>query len=324
MKLPTEVQILINKNPNTKDSMIGLWLAGSLSYGTNIPGKGDVDVRGVSFGTVDHLLGLHPYEQVLDNVNDTVIYSFDKFMSLLLQNNPNIVESLGCLPEHYFILTPIFQTLLDNKERILSKRLVKTLGGYARAQLYRLQHTDEKDVLIDTGRVDLVRALTQTPNGEDIFVRVTNSPDSRSTKVHAELASEITGLIPSELGDLIHRMKQFEENYTNTNHRNRKHDAEKTAKHAMHIVRLYLMGIEVMKKGVLKTYRAEDKEYLLEIRKGLYRDGEKGYGEEFMKMAEELGREFDAACKVSSLRDHPDTKWANEFVIQSKREFLCS
>ena len=47
---------------------------------------------------------------------------------------------LGLKPEHYIYLSPIGQELLDNKKIFLSKRAVQSFGGYAFAQLRRLDN----------------------------------------------------------------------------------------------------------------------------------------------------------------------------------------
>lgn len=47
---------------------------------------------------------------------------------------------LGLKPEHYLYLSPIGKELLDNKQLFLSKKAAQAFGGYATAQLRRLDN----------------------------------------------------------------------------------------------------------------------------------------------------------------------------------------
>ena len=58
-------------------------LSGSYGYGTNREGS-DIDFRGVTLNLPSDLLGLTEFEQFEDRKTDTVIYGFNKLISLLL------------------------------------------------------------------------------------------------------------------------------------------------------------------------------------------------------------------------------------------------
>lgn len=110
---------------NNGSNIILLTLGGSHAYGTNIE-TSDVDIRGCALNSKEELLTNKNFEQFIDNPTDTVIYSFNKLVSLLVNTNPNVIELLGCKPEHYIYLTPIGQELLDNKKIFLSKRCINS------------------------------------------------------------------------------------------------------------------------------------------------------------------------------------------------------
>lgn len=124
--------------------VILLGLAGSYSYGTNNE-KSDIDVRGVTLNRKSDLIGLTRFEQYVDTQTDTTIYSFMKMITLLLSCNPNTIELLGLNPEHYLYLHPLGQELIDNAHLFLSKRAIQSFGGYADAQLRRLQNALARD-----------------------------------------------------------------------------------------------------------------------------------------------------------------------------------
>ena len=128
----------LRENEHLGSRLILLGLGGSHSYGTN-NADSDLDVRGCALNTKSEILTNENFEQFVNEETDTVIYSFNKLISLLSNVNPNTIELLGLKPEHYLYVSSVGQELLDNKKLFLSKKAVHSFGGYANQQLYRLQ-----------------------------------------------------------------------------------------------------------------------------------------------------------------------------------------
>lgn len=63
-------------------------------------------------------------------------------------------------------------------------------------------------------------------------------------------------------------MSNVIKDYDKLNHRNSKKDTNHLNKHAMHLIRLFLMGTELLEGKGINTYREKDREFLLKIRKG--------------------------------------------------------
>jgi len=116
-------------NEHLKGRLIFLAFGGSHSYGTATPAS-DVDIRGCAFNSKQDILGFGNFEQVIDNPTDTTIYSFTKTVRLMCECNPNLIELVGCKPEHIMIFDPVAQELLDNKRMFLSRRVMYSFGGY--------------------------------------------------------------------------------------------------------------------------------------------------------------------------------------------------
>lgn len=115
-------------------------LAGSRAYGTQNPDS-DRDLRGVCIPPVNYIVGLDRFEQMQDSGHgDQVIYSLQKFLRLACDSNPNIIEILWTEGEATLICTEAGRRLRGLREKLLSKRIFQTFGGYARQQMYRLQH----------------------------------------------------------------------------------------------------------------------------------------------------------------------------------------
>ena len=121
------------------NNIILLGLGGSHAYGMDKEGS-DLDVRGVALNPKSDILLGDDFEEVVDEPTDTTIYSFNKMIKLLASSNPNTIEILGLKPMHYLHLSDIGQELLDNRKMFLSKICIHTFGGYAQAQLRRMEN----------------------------------------------------------------------------------------------------------------------------------------------------------------------------------------
>ena len=146
----------LRKNEHLGSNIIFLTLGGSHAYGTNVE-TSDVDIRGCAINSVSDILGLTNFEQVVDEKTDTTIYSFNKLVGLLVNCNPNTIEMLGCLPEHYIYMHKIGKEMIDNRKMFLSKRAVNSFGGYANAQLNRLENALAHDRLEQAKKEEHIR-----------------------------------------------------------------------------------------------------------------------------------------------------------------------
>lgn len=140
----------LRTDPHLGNRIILLGLGGSHAYGTSNPNS-DIDFRGITLNQPSDLLGLTEFEQFEDRVTDTVIYSFNKIIKLLLECNPNTCEILGLDDDQYLIKTKLGQEIIDHTELFLSKRAIKSFGGYASAQLRRLQNSLARDSMPVSG-----------------------------------------------------------------------------------------------------------------------------------------------------------------------------
>lgn len=120
-KLKAPEYDFLRNNQHLGSNIILLGLGGSYSYGMNIEGKSDIDIRGVALNSKEEILLLQNFGQVVEANTDTTIYSFNKMIELLCKANPNVMEQLGLKPEHYLYLHPIGQELLKNSQLFLSK-----------------------------------------------------------------------------------------------------------------------------------------------------------------------------------------------------------
>ena len=134
------------------------YMAGSHSQNLNGPDS-DVDFHGVYFTDFTKLIGLgNDYEEeVSDEKHDETYHEFGKWMTLLSKGNPNALESLF-VPEGMVVgdIRPAIQEVLKNRDKFVSKEVVRSLSGYAFNQIKKARGLGKKIVNPVTERKDVL------------------------------------------------------------------------------------------------------------------------------------------------------------------------
>lgn len=298
-----------------KDSILFLCLGGSFSYGTNVE-TSDIDIRGVCLPSLSDVIGVTNFEQYVDNKTDTVIYSLPKFINLVSSCNPNVIEMLFCKEEHYLYVSPLGKKLLENRHLFLSKRAFYTFGGYANAQLNRLENAIARDGNILNNHQMCEHINRSIENCVSSFIKYDIKEDDIKTYVgcYKEGLDEeilcdfnLKGYPLSKLKSVVEEMSNVLRTYKDTvGQRNKKKDDVHLNKHMMHLIRLYLMRYEILSTNDLHTYREFDHELLMNIRNGFYRDDDGKVKNEFYEMLHELEDKCKIAYKNSTLNNNVD------------------
>lgn len=87
-------------------------------------------------------------------------------------------------------------------------------------------------------------------------------------------------------------------------------------KHVMHLIRLLISGIRVLREGFVPVRVDEHREQLLAIKKG------EVPWEETEKWRLSLHREFDQALEQTTLPERPDYEKANAFLVKARRSAI--
>lgn len=295
-----------------------LFLGGSNAYGLGLPGS-DIDVRGFAMRDGFSILTGRDFETFTEIRTDTTIYSFDKFLTLLGQCNPNIIEFLGLREDAYERMGPAGKALYSNREAFLSKRAAKTFGGYALSQLNRLENAlGRSPKTEEIQRRKLRRSLEHAIAS---FEERYGSYRSGSARIRVVPAGEgddgqvlldigMRGVDIHELNEMLSQTTNVARDYDKLTARNRKKDAYHLAKHMSHLLRLYKMGAEILSgEGVITDRRdAGDADFLMDVKLGKYlnKDGTE-IDDEFFDIVDELGRKMDEAERKSRLPNEQDT-----------------
>lgn len=114
-------------------------VAGSHAYGTNIPSS-DWDERGIFVDLKERiLLPFEKVEQVQFREDDIVYFELSKYIPLLLEQNPNVIELLWTEPKDILFISEAGQLLVDNRKKFLTSRIKDSYVGYAAGQLKRIK-----------------------------------------------------------------------------------------------------------------------------------------------------------------------------------------
>lgn len=303
------------------DRICLLTISGSRAYGTNNENS-DTDIRGVALERPVDIYGNGKFEQVEERETDTVIYALKKYVNLCCGCNPNVIEMLGTREQDVLYINDIGKILRDNARMFLSKRAYVTFAGYATMQLRRLENALAHDSYPEAEKerhimksIESMIAKTEKQyrmSGDE--VRFSIPEDGEDPTIHISLNvtnMPLRGFLAfnSDLNNMLR-------NYGKLNHRNNKKDDAHLRKHAMHLIRLYLTGIDVLEKGEIITYREEN----LPLLRGI-RNGDVPL-KDVLKMADEHEARIKKAYETSHLPECTDMKKVDELLIDIYKRFL--
>lgn len=317
---------------NDKHKPVIIGLGGSYAYGTNTA-TSDVDVRGICLNTREELLTNNHFEQLLNSETDTTIYALNKIFSLLANCNPNTIEILGLRPEQYYLISKEGQMILDNKEMFLSKKAIQSFGGYANAQLRRLdnkaarlvsQSEQERHILnsIESARYGFADKYALDSDG---YLRLyIDKSDREDLDEEIYMDVKYSHYPLRDYCGMWNEFKTVLRDYDKLGKRNKQAiEHGKLAKHMMHLVRLYLMVFDILENHEIVTYREKDHDLLMSIRRGDYLDEDRQPVPEFFEMVDELEKRLKYDSNNTDLPERPDYKHINELLIAINSE-VCA
>lgn len=321
----------LRTNQHLSGRIMFLTLGGSYAYGTNID-TSDVDIRGCAMNSRSDLLGLSSFDQFVHTQTDTTIYGFNKLIRLLVNCNPNTIELLGCKPEHYFYISDEGKSMINNRGLFLSKKAISAFGGYATQQLRRLENALARDKLsqpdneehikkaMERSLRDFVSKYESFGYGEVKLFTDASGRDDLDREVFCNI--RLDRYPAREFNSMINALSNVIGSYEKLNHRNNKKDNAHLNKHAMHLIRLYMMCLDILEKGEINTYRENERDFLLSIRNGCFQREDGTYSSEFFDMVGEYERRLAYAAENTDLPQQPNMKMVEEFVMDINRRSI--
>lgn len=311
----------LDKTPELHTPVL-IGLGGSHAYGTNTPAS-DMDIRGIAMHSKKDILLGQGFEQVINEVTDTTIYSLKKVISLLVNCNPNTVEILGLKPEHYLYVSNLGQSLLDNKDMFLSNRCIRSFMGYANQQMYRLQQKSLAAMPQEQLNAHIVKTLNgmrqmlEEQHGMyDVEAKLKDGQIVMSLHVDDYPAENLAGV----LGALNNTLRDYHKNSS----RNEKALAHgKIAKHSMHLLRLYMMCEDMLLYGEINTFREKEHDLLMSIRNGEFLGEDGKPTAAFYDIVHDYENRMDYAKDHSVLPDKPDMKRIEAFMMRANEQVLA-
>lgn len=279
---------------------------GSRAYGLARAGS-DLDVKGVVVGPPVWYLGVRPGPEQVEPGPEHVRYDVRKLLRLVADANPTVLEVLFTDPVHHRLVTEAGKRLLAARDRFLTRRVGQSFGGYALGQLRRIR----------SHRRWLLDPPTKAPERSDYGLpeRPLLPKDQRGAAGRLVERAEQRGApaptFDSSFLELLAREKrwdsarrehsQYRQWLENRNPRRAALEAAHgyDTKHAMHLVRLQRMAIEILRGAGVRVTR-DDRDELLAIR-----DGAWSY-DALVGSAEAQGRAIEAAVATTTLPDAPD------------------
>lgn len=315
----------LKENEHLNNNVILLALGGSHAYGMNKE-TSDLDLRGISLNSKQEVLLGQDFDQVVDIKTDTVIYSVNKMLYLLERNNPNTLEILGVKPEHYLYANDIGRLIVENRKIFLSKVCIHTFGGYASSQLRRLENKSARLTSQAEQEAHIMQSIENASfefknrymkyDAEE-YIRL-YLDDSEQEDMDKEIFMDIC-LKHYPLRDWVDmwsEMKSIVRSYEKVGKRNEKamsHD--KLGKHMAHLMRLYMMCIDILTKEEVITYREDEHDLLMSIRNGEYLDENRQPTKDFFDILNDYQKKLDYAKANTSLPDTPNKKAIDELKI---------
>ena len=313
------------------EHIILLGLGGSYAYGTQTE-TSDIDLRGIALNRKSDLIGMSSFEQYVDHQTDTCIYSFNKVVKLLLNCNPNVVELLGLKKEHYLYLNEIGEALLANQRLFLSQKAIYSFGGYATAQLRRLENALARDHYPQEEKE--VHIYHSVQNALHTFKERYENFDEGSLKLYIDRSNregfekeifmdvQLKHYPLRDYKNLWSEMQNIVKDYDKLEKRQQKKDDVHLNKHAMHLVRLYMVAIDLLEKEEIITYREEEHSLLMDIRNGRFQKADGTYEEAFFKMVRAYEKRFQEAARKTKLPKEPDLNQVEQFMMRINEKVI--
>lgn len=304
---------------------------GSHLYGLTTPSS-DIDYMEVFLPTPGDILGLHIVDIVdnstkgsnesrrntKDDIDDNR-YSLQRYLQLLIANNPNILETLFVPNSCVLTKHPVIIFLCDNYDKIVSKRCYKTFKGYAKSQEHKLlekkRRYDELVKVVEFLEKEYSQDIVKsTAEMDDLLAETLNTSLKCYKGIKGNVDSFHRGL-PTKM--IYEKLKEERDTYGWRVHTKTFETLGYDVKFGAHWLRMYYEAEELFLTGKLEfPFKDEKFTTLMNVKLG------KTSLDELIEKGAELVERVEAAFKICSLREEPDYDFVNHFCINTLYSYL--
>lgn len=213
---------------------------------------------------------------------------------------------------------------MNNSNLFLSKNAVYTFGSYATAELRRL---DNKAVRLVNQEQREIHILNSIMNAYHTFPEKYFYFEEDSIKLYIDKSEQEEYNTEIFMDINLHHyplrdyksmwseMNNVVKDYSKIGKRNKNAiEHNKLGKHMMHLIRLYMMCLDILKYEKIVTYREKEHDLLIDIRNGKFLDGDRQPIPEFYEMVDDYEKKLEYAKNNTNLPNNPNYKRINEFV----------
>lgn len=289
-------------------------ITGSTSYGLNTKNS-DQDEKAIVRLPHEYIFQLGQlWETQTFHNPDMEFHDVKKFLTLANKQNPTILEILNTLQRFILQETEHGKILRDYRDIFLSSNCYQTFGGYARKQLLDIKNGLDKSDLTDVQeylRIRINELLETFTERYDFFKGQISlsSIDIVDDSLEMFINANFQNMNLKQANAMFSEMNNTYKGISKMNQRNRRDNEQQLLKHAMHLIRLLIMGIEVLETGKVNVFREKDREFLLSIRQGKYS------WEEIFEMAESLFNDLERAFHRTVLPPETDIQKVNKLYL---------
>jgi uncharacterized protein len=276
---------------------------GSRAYGLATESS-DTDLRGVFVPPPVGFLGYVAATDQLEPGPERVLYEIRKLFRLAAVCNPTVIEILFTDPSDHVGVSPEGERLLAHRSDFLSRLAGDSFGRYGLAQLHRIR----------THRRWLLSPPQRKPDRRDFGLPERSViPRDQQGAAEAMLADGrlAESELPAHFMDLLDRERRYRassrewqqyQEWTRSRNPVRaelEREFGYDTKHAMHLIRLLRMAVEILSRGEV-VVRRPDAGDLLAIRRGALTF------DALLEQAESLGSQAKLLADSSPLPPRPD------------------
>jgi len=286
---------------------------GSRAYGLATESS-DTDLRGVFVPPAARFTGYLEGPDQLEPSAERVLYEIRKFFRLAAVCNPTVIEILFTDPADHVAMTAEGQLLVDRRREFLSRLAGDSFGKYGLAQLHRIKShrrwllspPAKKPERADHGLPDRLTIPRDEQGALEAMLG-----DGRMEE--ADLSSGFLDLLDRErrYRGALREWQQYQEWTRKRNplraELERRYGYD--TKHAMHLIRLLRMAVEILSTGDVLVRRPDAEELLAVKRGALSYDA-------LLEQAEALGSRTQALVEGSPLPQRPDEERLNLFCAE--------